>query len=164
MSNRSYPVGRVEALRRILPEPGPCTTVSCIESVTEPARPAARHFMHLLLSIARLPQSHAALGESDVGRRLRTRLHRADGRAPARGEPVLAGVPWACDGEMRERGHGIRQYEANRERVAAERPKTTNRAADDRPTQFRRGWANVHAGGVVRRLVNIGTRLPGRAL
>jgi hypothetical protein len=27
-----------------------------------------------------------------------------------------------------------------------------------------RGWADVHASGVVHRLVNIGTRLPGRAL
>jgi hypothetical protein len=85
--------------------------VSCVErSVTEPARPAERHFTHLLLSISRLSHSHAAL-VGDVGRRLRTGSHRADGRAPARGEPVLAGVPWACDGEMRERGHGIRQYE-----------------------------------------------------
>jgi hypothetical protein len=104
---------RVDALWRVPTEPGPCTTVSCVErSVTEPARPAARHFTHmLLLSISRLPQRHAALGIDDVGRRLRTGSHRADGRAPARGEPVLAGVPWACDGEMRERGHGIRLYE-----------------------------------------------------
>jgi hypothetical protein len=65
----------------------------------------------LLLSISRLPQRHAALGVDDVRRRLRTGSHRADGRAPARGEPVLAGVPWACDGEMLERGHGIRLYE-----------------------------------------------------
>ena len=102
---------RVDALWRVPPEPGPCTTVSCIErSVTEPARPAARHFTHLLLSVSRLLQSHTAIGD-DIHRRLRTSSHRADGRAPARGEPVLAGVPWACDGEMRERGHGIRQYE-----------------------------------------------------
>lgn len=103
---------RVDALLRVPPEPGPCTTVSCIvRSVTEPARPAARHFTQLLLSIARLLHSHAALEAGDVGRRQRTRSHRADGRAPARGEPALAGVPWACDGEMRERGHEIRQYE-----------------------------------------------------
>ena len=67
--------------------------------------------MHLLLSITRLLESHAALDVGEVGRRLRTGSHRADGRAPARGEPMLAGMPWACDGEMRERGHGIRQYE-----------------------------------------------------
>jgi len=101
---------RVDALWRVPPEPGPCTTVSCIErSVTEPARPAARHFTLLLLSVSRLLRSHTAIG-GDVHRRLRTSSHRADGRAPARGEPVLAGVPWACDGAMRERGHEIRQY------------------------------------------------------
>jgi hypothetical protein len=53
---------------------------------------------------------------------------------------------------------------ANRCRVAAMLPETRNRAADVRPTHFSRGWANAHASGVVHRLVNIGTRLPGRAV
>jgi hypothetical protein len=68
------------------------------------------HFDRLLLSITRLPQSHAALDTGDAGRRAHARSERADGRAPARGEPVLAGVPWSCDRESGERGHGIRQY------------------------------------------------------
>jgi hypothetical protein len=61
-------VGRVDALWRISPKPGPCTSISCIErSVTEPDRAAARHFLHLLLSIARPTQSRAAHAEVDVG-------------------------------------------------------------------------------------------------
>ena len=102
----------VDALRRVLPEPGPCTTVSRVERpVTEPARSRARHFNRLLLSIARLSHSHAAQYAGEADRRLRSRSPRAaDGRAPARGEPVLAGVPWACDWKTCEYGHEIRQY------------------------------------------------------
>ena len=104
--------GRVDALRRVLPEPGPCTTVSRVErSVSEPARSRARHFDRLLLSIARLSHSHPALYAGEADDRVRTRSPRADGRAPARGGPALAGEPWACDGEMGERGHGMIQYE-----------------------------------------------------
>ena len=109
---RSDPMIEGDALRRVSPEAGPCTTVSCVErSVPEPARSAGRHYGRLLLSIARLPHSHVALGAGEFHWPLRTRSHHADGRAPARGEPVLAGVPRACDREVGERGHGIRQYE-----------------------------------------------------
>ena len=139
--------GGVDALRRVLPEPGPCTTVSCVErSVSEPARSVARHF-ELLLSIAWLSHSHAAQYAGETDRRLRTRSPRADGRAPARGGPALAGESWACDGEMSERGHGMLQYERLvGDRVAAKRPETRNRAADDRLTsEACQGWANAHA-------------------
>ena len=101
---------RVDALRRVPPEPGPCTTVCRVErSVPEPARSDARHFVRSQLSIARLSHSLVALGR-DLDHGLRTRPERADGRAPARDEPAKAGVPWACDGAMDERGHEAEQY------------------------------------------------------
>ena len=110
MSNRSDPMIEGDALRRAPSEPGPCTSVSCVErSETEIARSTARHFGRSLLLVARLPHSHAPVA-GDIGRRLRARPERAHGRAPARGEPVLAGVPWTCDRESGEGGHGIRQY------------------------------------------------------
>src|SRR5215213_6095959 len=96
-----------DALWRVTSEPGPCTTVSCIErSVAEPARPAERHLDRRLLSVARLAHSLSArVAGGDRPRR--TRSHRAQGRAPAPGEPVFAGVPWAYGVEMRECGHVI---------------------------------------------------------
>jgi hypothetical protein len=166
-------VGRVEplrsdaggdALRRVPSEPGPCTTVSCVErSISEPARSAARHFRRLLLSIARFARWHSALRTADVRRPLRTRPHRADRRAPARGEPVVTGVPWACDVEIRERSHVVvstsdRAWSCSER---SEKEKSRRRRSPD--MHCRRDWANAHANGVVHRLVNIGTRLPGRA-
>ena len=166
VSNRSDPMIEGDALRRVPAEPGPCTSVSCVErSETETARSAARHFGRSLLSIDRLPHSHAARVAGHVGRRGHARPERADGRAPARGEPVLAGVPWACNRESGEGGHWIRQYGRFVIRVAAECPETRNRAADDRPTRGSVGVGPTHRPrGVVHRLVNIGTRLPGRAV
>ena len=112
MSNRSDPVVEGDALWRVSSEPGPCTSVSCVErSVTELARPAERHCeRHVdrrLLSVARLAHSRAAHAARGVGRPLRIRPSRAQGRAPAPGEPVLAGVPWAYGVEMGECGHVI---------------------------------------------------------
>jgi len=110
VSNRSDPESGGDALRRVPPEPGPCTTVCRVErSVPEPARSDARHFIRSLLSITRLSHSLVALGR-DLDHGLRTRPEHADGRAPARDEPAKAGVPWACDGAMEERGHEIGQY------------------------------------------------------
>ena len=166
MSNRSDPMIEGDALWRVSSVHGPCTTVSCVErSETELARSVARHFGRSLLSVVRLAHSHAALVAGDVGPLLHVRPERAAGRAPALREPVLAGVPWACDRESGEGGHGIRQYARFVVRVAVECAETRNRAADVRPTGGScRGWANAHASGVVHRLVNIGTRLPGRAV
>ena len=116
-TRRMAQVGRVEPLRsdgggdalwRVSSEPGPCTTVSCVErSVPEPARPAERHFDRRLLSVARLAHSRAAHAARGVDRPRRIRPSRAHGRAPAPGEPVFAGVPWACGVEMGECGHVI---------------------------------------------------------
>jgi hypothetical protein len=147
VSNRSDPMIEGDALRRVPPEPGPCSTVFRVErAVHEPARSPARYYGRLLLPITRLPHSHAALGLGEFHRPLRTRSHRADVRAPARGEPVLAGVPSACDREMGERGHGIRQYERLVMKLRTEYPETRNRAADDRLTSGAcQGWANAHA-------------------
>ena len=112
MSNRSDPVVEGDALWRVPSEPGPCTTSSCVErSVTELARPAERHFeLHLdrrLLSVARLVHSRTAHAARGVDRPLRIRPDRAQGRAPAPGEPVFAGVPWAYGVESGECSHVI---------------------------------------------------------
>ena len=112
MSNRSDPVVEGDALWRVPSEPGPCTSVSCVErSVTELARPAERHCeRHVdrrLLSVARLAHSRAAHAARGVDRPLRIRPSRAQGRAPAPGEPDFAGVPWAYGVEMGECGHVI---------------------------------------------------------
>jgi hypothetical protein len=108
VSNRSDPMVERCALRRVPTVPGPCTTSSCIErSTPELARPAERHSDRLLLSVALLLHSRATHAPRGRDRPLRTRAHRADGRAPARGEPVFAGVPWAYGVEMRQRGHVI---------------------------------------------------------
>ena len=110
-------VGRVEPLRsgdegdalwRVPSEPGPCTSLSCLErSVPEPARPAERHVHPRVLSVAALAHSRPARDAVGVGRPRRTRPHRADERARASGEPVVAGVPRAFAVELGERGHGI---------------------------------------------------------
>ena len=96
-------VGRVEPLRsdgggdalwRVPSVPGPCTTSSCVErSIPELARPAERHSDRDLLSVVLPPHAPSAHALRGVDRPLRTRAHRAGGRAPARGEPVFAGVP-----------------------------------------------------------------------
>ena len=109
--------GRVEPLRsddggdalwRVPSVPGPCTTSSCVErSIRELARPAERHSDQLLLSDARSRHPRAAHAARGADRPLRTRPHRADERAPARGEPVLAGVPWGFGVEMDACGHVI---------------------------------------------------------
>ena len=165
MSNRSDPMMEVNALWRVPSVPGPCTTSSCVErSIPELARSTERHSNRELLSIALMAHSRAVHALHGVDRPLHTRSVRALGRAPARSEPAFAGVPWAYGVEMRERGHVI----VSTSRCVpscSESPETRNRAADDRPTSGScRGWANAHANGVVHRLVNIGTRLPGRAV
>ena len=96
------------ALWRIPSVPGPCTTFSCVErSIPQLARPADRHRSRLLLSVALLAHSRAAHSARGIDEPLRARPRRAQGRAPAPGEPVFAGVPWAYAVEMRERGHEI---------------------------------------------------------
>jgi hypothetical protein len=108
VSNRSDPRVEGDALWRVTSEPGPCTTVSCIErSVAEPARPAERHLDRRLLSVARLAHSRSARDTHGVDRPLRTRPRRANGRAPARGEPVFAGVPWGYGVVLDACGHVI---------------------------------------------------------
>jgi hypothetical protein len=108
VSNRSDPVVKGDALRRVPSEPGPCTSVPCFErSVPEPARPAERHVRPRLLSDDLLAHSRPARAAGGVGRPLRTRPHRAEGRARASSQPVGAGVPWAFGVEMGERGHEI---------------------------------------------------------
>ena len=169
MSNRSDPVAEGDALWRVPSEPGPCTTSSCVErSVTELARPAERHFeLHLdrrLLSVARLAHSRTAHAARGVDRPLRTRSHRAQGRAPAPGEPVFAGVPWAYGVEMGECGHVIVSTSRDVRSCSRECQKREIAPPMIARLKVRRGWANAHASGVVHRLVNIGTRLPGRAL
>ena len=110
-------VGRVEplrsdgggdALRRVPSVPGPCTTSSCVErSISELARSAERHFDRQLLSVVLPSHSRSAHPASGIERPLRTCAHRADRRAPARGEPVFAGVPCGYGVEMGECGHVI---------------------------------------------------------
>ena len=110
MSNRSDPMVEGDALWRVSSEPGPCPTVSCVErSVAEPARPAERHLDRRLLSVARLSHSRTAHDARGVDRpsRTRPRPHRAQGRAPAPGEPAVAGVPWAYGVELSECSHVI---------------------------------------------------------
>jgi hypothetical protein len=68
-----------------------------------------RHFV-LLLSPVLPSHSHPALRADGVDQRLHAGSHRADGRAPARGGPALAGVPWACKRELGEGSHAIRLY------------------------------------------------------
>jgi hypothetical protein len=79
----------------------------------------------------------------------------AHGRAPARGEPAGAGVPWAFESEVEAGGHQmviggvgivIELLIVNPHIVRAERPETQNRAADDRLTRtICQGWAGAHA-------------------
>jgi len=93
----------------------------------------------------------------------------ADGRAPARGEPVATGKPWTVDsgeGALCHVNVGIpaRRMCSPRAREITD-PENTNRVTDDRLIHtFGSGWADAHATGVLHRLVNIGTRLPGRAV
>jgi hypothetical protein len=108
VSYRSDPMLEGDALWRVASEPGSCTTVSCVErSVPEPDRPAERHRDRQLLSVAPLAHSRVAHAARGVDRPLHTRALGAQGRAPAPGEPVFAGVPWAYGVEMRECGHVI---------------------------------------------------------
>lgn len=108
MSNRSDPMMEANALWRISSVPGPCTTFPCVErSIPQLARPADRHCNRLLLSVALLAHSRAAHAARGIDGPLHARPRRAHWRAPAPGEPVFAGVPWAYGVEMRERGHEI---------------------------------------------------------
>ena len=140
-------VGRVEPLRsdgggdtlgRVPSIPGPCTTSSCVErSIPEPARSAERHSGRDMLSVVLPAHSRPAHAPRGVDRPLPARAHRADRRAPARGEPLFAGVPWGFGVEMGVCGHVI---------VSTSRcvpscngsPETRNRAADDRLTSSSR--------------------------
>ena len=110
-------VGRVEPLRsgdegdalwRVPSKPGPCTALTCLErSIPELARPAERHVRPRLLSAIMLAHSRPAHAAVGAGQPPRTRPQRADERARASREPVVAGVPWAFAVELGERGHGI---------------------------------------------------------
>jgi hypothetical protein len=98
--------GGGDALRRVPSVPGSCTTFSCIErSIPELAHSAERHSDRRLLSVVLPAHSRSAHAQGGVDRRRRTSAHRADGRAPARGEPVFAGVPLGFGVEMGVCGH-----------------------------------------------------------
>ena len=99
-SYRSVPSDR-GTLGRSLRPPGSCTTSICIErSVARHARPARLGFQshHLPNLLHAEMATHLSLRVAEPDREgIRTGSRRADRRAPARGGPARAGMPWTVD-------------------------------------------------------------------
>src|SRR6185369_9046990 len=94
--------GSRETLGRSRRPPGSCTTSISVErSVDRHTRPACISFhFHLpdLLHAAQSTRMSLRVAEPDRhGIRTGSRSERADWRAPARGQPVRTGKPWAVD-------------------------------------------------------------------
>ena len=126
-SYRSVPGAR-ETLGRSLRPPGSCTTSICIErSIARHARPVRLQFLsHRLPNPLHAPlATRMALRSVESDRDgVRTDPVRAEGRAPARGEPAYAGNPWAVEsgegalhhviGRTLESGEGVTVASRNR--------------------------------------------------
>jgi hypothetical protein len=140
-SYRSVP-GLVRALGRPRRPPGSCTTSLSVErSVPRHARPIRPAFDSHLSDLLRAPQAMRMSLRSieSGGHGIRTAPERADGRAPARGEPVAAGKPCSVDsGDGALRHVNVGSLVARRTCSARAReimdPENTNRVTDDRLT------------------------------